>query len=158
MTYSLESWYPHQVTLQNKVEQIKKFAAKLVTNNFIASYNTLLEKLNWKPLSQLAMEKRLQLAHHYVHGTRTFPNDVFALRTLRTSSRIGHQWQLQMPLSQTTATAESPINTTRKHWNALPGDLAAMKNFPEFKRNTSCRATYEALAERTNLRRVELFI
>jgi hypothetical protein len=62
VTYSLESWYPHQVTLQNNVERIKKFAAKLVTNNFTASYNTLLEKLNWKPLSQLVMEKRLQLA------------------------------------------------------------------------------------------------
>jgi hypothetical protein len=63
-----------------------------------------------------------------------------------------------MPLAQTTATAESPINTTRKLWNALHGDLAAMKNFSEFKQNTSCRATYEELAERANQRRVELFI
>jgi hypothetical protein len=60
-----------------KVEQIKKFATKLVIKNFIASYNALLEKLNWKPLSQLAIEKRLQLAHHYVHGARNLPNDVF---------------------------------------------------------------------------------
>uniref|UniRef100_A0A914CFX3 Uncharacterized protein n=1 Tax=Acrobeloides nanus TaxID=290746 RepID=A0A914CFX3_9BILA len=72
----------------------------------------------------------------------------------KNTSRIGHQQRLQMPLAQTTATAESPINTTRKFWNVLPGDLAAMKNFPEFKRNTSCRATYEALSERTNQRRV----
>jgi hypothetical protein len=38
VTYSLESWYPYQVTLQNKIERIKKFAVKLVTNNFINAY------------------------------------------------------------------------------------------------------------------------
>uniref|UniRef100_A0A914CKR0 Uncharacterized protein n=1 Tax=Acrobeloides nanus TaxID=290746 RepID=A0A914CKR0_9BILA len=68
------------------------------------------------------MEKRLQLAHHYVHGERTLPDDVFALRTLQT--RIGHQWQLQMPLAQNIATVESPINTTRKKlWNTLVTSL-----------------------------------
>uniref|UniRef100_A0A914C3G3 Uncharacterized protein n=1 Tax=Acrobeloides nanus TaxID=290746 RepID=A0A914C3G3_9BILA len=135
ISYSLESWYPSQITLQNKIERVKKFAAKLVTNNFTTAYKTLLEKLNWKPLSQLAMEKRLQLAHHHVHGARSIPDGAFALRTFRTSSRLGHQWQLQVPLAQNTSIAESPVNTIRKLWNELPGDLAAIKNFPEFKRN-----------------------
>jgi hypothetical protein len=33
LTYTLEVWYPYQVHLQTSVERVKKFAAKLVTNN-----------------------------------------------------------------------------------------------------------------------------
>jgi hypothetical protein len=33
MCYSIESWYPSQVLLQNSTERVKKYAAKITLNN-----------------------------------------------------------------------------------------------------------------------------
>jgi hypothetical protein len=72
LTYAIEAWYPSQVVLKNSIARVKKFAARLATNHFRLSthYTSLLDDLNWIPLSQLAMEKPAVLAHHYANGRR----------------------------------------------------------------------------------------
>jgi hypothetical protein len=45
MMYAIEAWYPSQKTLQNSVERVQKFAAKLCFNNFNFPYPMVLEKL-----------------------------------------------------------------------------------------------------------------
>uniref|UniRef100_A0A914BUB2 Uncharacterized protein n=1 Tax=Acrobeloides nanus TaxID=290746 RepID=A0A914BUB2_9BILA len=35
LTYAIEAWYPFQVVLQNAIERVQKFAARLCTNDFI---------------------------------------------------------------------------------------------------------------------------
>jgi hypothetical protein len=42
MIYTIESWYPSQLE-QNTIERVKKFAVKLITNDFKSPYSTLLE-------------------------------------------------------------------------------------------------------------------
>uniref|UniRef100_A0A914EDZ0 Uncharacterized protein n=1 Tax=Acrobeloides nanus TaxID=290746 RepID=A0A914EDZ0_9BILA len=59
---------PSQVVLQNSIERVKKFAAKLTTNDFNSPYPTLLEKLNWKPINQMTMKKRVIIVHNYFHS------------------------------------------------------------------------------------------
>jgi hypothetical protein len=68
MMYAVEAWYPSQFVLQNSIERVKKFAAKLVANDFKSPYPVLLEKLNWKSVSQMVMEKRAVAVHNYVQG------------------------------------------------------------------------------------------
>ena len=57
LTYAIESWYPSEHGLQDKLERVKKFAAKLSTNDFTSPYTTLLRKLGWKPVCQIAMKR-----------------------------------------------------------------------------------------------------
>ena len=57
LTYAIEAWYSSRVVLQNTIERVQKFAAKLYINYFIFSYLALLEKLQWKPVNQVEMEK-----------------------------------------------------------------------------------------------------
>jgi hypothetical protein len=45
LMYAIEAWYPFQVVLQNTIEKVQKFAAKLCTNGFTFLYLALLEKL-----------------------------------------------------------------------------------------------------------------
>src|SRR3569623_415797 len=78
----MEAWYPFQVALQNSTERVKKFAARLATNDFCFSthHTSHLDNLNWVPLSQFAMEKRAVLAHHYANGRQQIPVNAFVLK------------------------------------------------------------------------------
>uniref|UniRef100_A0A914DPR4 Uncharacterized protein n=1 Tax=Acrobeloides nanus TaxID=290746 RepID=A0A914DPR4_9BILA len=63
------------------------------------TYTSLLDNLNWIPLSQLVMEKRAVLAHRDVNGRRQIP-DVFMLKSsldLRQRARTGHGLELVNP-------------------------------------------------------------
>jgi hypothetical protein len=64
------------------------------------TYTSLLDNLNWIPLSQLAMEKRAVLAHHDANGRRQIPDNVFVLKSsldLRKRARTGHGLELVKP-------------------------------------------------------------
>ena len=119
MLYAIEAWYPSQYVLQNSIERIKKFAAKLCANDFTASYPQLLEKLNWKPVSQLVMEKRALAMHHFTRGHRNLPDNAIALcrqEDRRRTGRTGHEWELVIPVTSLEAVRSSSLNTARQTW------------------------------------------
>ena len=81
---------------------VKKLAARLATNDFRFSthYTSLLDNLDWIPLSQLAMEKCAVLAYHYANGRRQISDNAFMLKSsldLRQSTRTGHGLELILP-------------------------------------------------------------
>jgi len=153
--YAIESWYPSQVVLQNKIERVKKYAAKLVANNFTKPYADLLEKLNWKSLSQTVMEKRAILTHAYVNERKRMPDAAFKLSDARRSARLGHEKGIAIPHAGLTTTAGSSINTMRRLWKALPEEVACKINPTGFRRAVRSPGIYKELQRKKELRRIE---
>ena len=76
ITYAIEAWYPSQVILQNSIERVNKFAAKLHYKRLqFAIPNALVKAELEKPISQTTLEKRAIIVHNYVHGSRTLPDN-----------------------------------------------------------------------------------
>uniref|UniRef100_A0A914D1Z8 Reverse transcriptase domain-containing protein n=1 Tax=Acrobeloides nanus TaxID=290746 RepID=A0A914D1Z8_9BILA len=139
LTYAMEAWYPSQAVLQNSIERVKKFAARLATNDLRYSirYISLLDNLNWISLSQLAMEKRAVLAHHYANGRRQIPDNAFVLKSsldLRQSARASHGLELVLPATSLEAVCSSSVNSVRRIWNELPAEVATTHDLRQFKR------------------------
>uniref|UniRef100_A0A914DDF5 Uncharacterized protein n=1 Tax=Acrobeloides nanus TaxID=290746 RepID=A0A914DDF5_9BILA len=86
MTSAIEAWYPSQVVLQNSIERVKKFVAKLITNDFKFPYPTLLEKVDWKPDSHGKRSDCLQLC--------TLPIVLRSTKSSRHIRRIGYGMEL----------------------------------------------------------------
>ncbi|MCP3662720.1 MAG: reverse transcriptase family protein, partial [Gammaproteobacteria bacterium] len=61
------------------LEKVHRFAARLVTNNFISSYTDILEFLHWKPISRLCAERQLLLMFKYLEGLRYLPDGVMCM-------------------------------------------------------------------------------
>jgi hypothetical protein len=83
-----------------------------------------LDNLNWIPLSQLAMEKRAVLAHHYANGRRQIPDNAFVLKSsldLRQSARTGYGLELVLPATSLEAVRSSSV---KRIWNELPAEVA----------------------------------
>jgi hypothetical protein len=94
LTYAVESWYPAATYFQKSIERIKKYAAKLSTNDFSSTYTALLEQLEWKPISQVAMERRVTYVCNHVKGRLPLPDNAKPTANRR-SLRLGHGMELQ---------------------------------------------------------------
>jgi hypothetical protein len=73
LLYGIEAWYPSYAYLQNYIERVKQYAARLTSKDFRAEYPSLLERLDWKPINQMVMERRATLLYHYVIGKEKIP-------------------------------------------------------------------------------------
>jgi hypothetical protein len=94
---------------------------KLTTYDFNSPYPMLLEKLNWKPISQMTMDKRAIIVHNYIHGRRTLPDNAIVLQNagkLRHSHRTGHELELTIPVTRLESVLSSFLNTAKRIRNA----------------------------------------
>jgi hypothetical protein len=142
--YAVEIWYPPHVTQQRKLESVVKFAARLVTNDFQHSttYESLLEKLNWRPLYRLIAERRILNIKKYMDGHRYLPESVFQKSEIMSTQRVSqrkknrencHEFQLQICSKQKNE-RENKLSAacSRILWNALDRSVV-VKPLREFK-------------------------
>ena len=143
LLYAIEAWYPPNEKDQKKLERVLKFAARLVTNIFISTttYEELLEKLNWHPMSLLVAIRRLILIKKYMDAPRHIPDCVFPLRETnvnRYSQRIaaaGNSNSLMVHIFRDQKNAKEDKLAgaqLRQLWNALGDDLVRSR-LQEFK-------------------------
>ncbi len=84
------------------LEKVHRFAARLCSNNYAGSYEQILQKLHWKPVSRLCFERQALLFHKYVNGSRFLPENVIIPQNrgprLRYSLResVSHELQMQL--------------------------------------------------------------
>jgi hypothetical protein len=157
LLYGIEAWYPSYAYLQNYIERVKKYAARLTSNDFRTEYPSLLERLDWKPISQVVMERRATLLYHYVTGRKKMPENMITLQkdNLRCSGRLCHGLELTMPHTQLEAVKSSSMNVARRLWNALPADVVKSENPAQFKKAVSSQEIYLRVANKGAVRRVE---
>ena len=137
LLYGMDSCYPSQVGLQNSLERTHRLAARLAANDFRSDYSTVLDKLHWKRLQELALERSLTLCWSYVHGQRHLPNGFLCLRreenSLRRSQRTGHGAQIILTTSKKSHVCDMPINRSLRLWNRLSEEQANAESKRAFK-------------------------
>jgi hypothetical protein len=110
--------------------------AKLCTNDFMSSYLALLEKLQSKPVNQVAMEKRALAMHKVILGHRKLPDQAVMLckdHNRRCTKRTGHELELIIPASTLEVVTSSSLNTAQMIWNNLPADVVMIADSILFK-------------------------
>jgi hypothetical protein len=157
LLYGIEAWYPSYAYLQNYIERVKKYATRLTFNDFRAEYPSLLEKLDWKPISQMIMKRRATLLYHYVTERNKMPENVITLQNtdnLRRSGRLCHGLEL-MPHTRFEAVKSNSMNVARRLLNALLADVVKSENLARFKKVVSSQEIYLIVANKGAVRRVE---
>ena len=104
LEYAAPVWDPHQQGLINSLESVQKFALKLCTKNWNASYDETLSNCNLPTLAHRRRLLKLSFLFQIVHGNFVFPDAPierrsplpFNLRTFSTTS-------LYRPAARTTA-------------------------------------------------------
>uniref|UniRef100_A0A914E6D1 Uncharacterized protein n=1 Tax=Acrobeloides nanus TaxID=290746 RepID=A0A914E6D1_9BILA len=78
-------------------------------------YEALLNKLDWKPFSQIAMEHRAILIFKHMKGRNRFPANAIAYTTptLRRSTRADHGLELTMPVSSLKSIHSNSLNVAK---------------------------------------------
>jgi hypothetical protein len=153
--YAIEVWYPPNECHQRQLEKVIKFAARLVLNDFKreSTYEELLGRLNWKPMSRIVAERRLICVAKYLDGTRFVPTDILVLQppsTNRCSQRIGtkrktHRLQLVVNRSQKNSLEEKlAIEKMKVLWNALPEEVVFLP-FSTFRERVYNENVHEVL-------------
>jgi hypothetical protein len=150
MLYGIETWFPPDLGKQKQVAKVQKYAARLVTNNFLhsTSYEDLLQQVGWQKIHYLVATRRLLTVKKYISGERHISKEVFKLKcpsTDRTSARIreataSHDIQLEIRKVKNVKEGKMAAAQTRKLWNALD------------KEAVTCSARkLEELLQQTNL-------
>ncbi len=149
--YALPVSCPSQKQHWVAMEKVHRFAARLCTNDFSSSYEVLLQKLHWKPVSRLCFERQLLLMHRYYNHSRYLPENVLQIRPMgayHLRRHVRHEHQLvindeiflnhgrHVPVRE----KNFPLHFATEIWNFIPAETIEM-DFPMFKRkiqNAEC--------------------
>ena len=138
LEYAAPVWDPHQQGLINALESVQKFALKLCTKNWNASYDETLSNCNLPTSAHRRRLLKLSFLFQVVHGNFVFPDAPierrsplpFNLRTFSTTS-------LYRPAARTTAYQFSFFPHTISLWNTLPSSVHVCNSLNSFKRKIS---------------------
>jgi hypothetical protein len=137
--YAIESWYPPNKMQQERLEQVQRFAARQILNEFSdrLSSETLLEKLKWHPIHRKVMEQRLILIRKYLEGKRFIPETVFSLElnindnrhSQRLLEKRGTHELMLMEFKDIRNTKEDRLAAAhmRRLWNGLKVETVKLK-------------------------------
>ncbi len=76
------------------LEKTNRLACRLIANDYRSSYQQLLDKLHWKPIARLEVERQLLMMFKYSKAERHFPAEALHQRPIR-PSRINQTNELQ---------------------------------------------------------------
>ena len=77
LEYACQLWDPYTQNDINKLESVKKFALKLISHCWDASYEELTRLVNAPMLSKRRVHLKLAQVYKIVHGLCDFPDSIF---------------------------------------------------------------------------------
>uniref|UniRef100_A0A914BXJ0 Reverse transcriptase n=1 Tax=Acrobeloides nanus TaxID=290746 RepID=A0A914BXJ0_9BILA len=153
MLYCVEAWYPNQHSLQDRLERVQRMAARQIHRDYRQPYASLLEATGWKPLSRVAVERRIKLAYQYHHGLRLLPEGTIVRQSaipIRRSIRTTASHEFYMPYAM-----DNPISELRRNWNAVPPEVASLPSVNALKSSLEDGMVYTHLVNRGIVRRTD---
>ena len=123
--YASTIWDPFTQENQNKIEMVKRRAARFVCNNYgrEASVTTMLDELGWRSLKQRRADQRLIMLYKIVNNLVEVDLSK-ELIPLTRHFRNSHAKSFRIPYEKKTYLQYSFLPRTIKQWNSLPATLA----------------------------------
>ena len=132
LEYACQLWDPYTQNDINKLESVQKFALKLVSHRWDASYEELTRLMNVPMLSERRLHLKLVQVYKILHGLCDFPDDILQIQ-LAHSSRLARAQTLHCPFARTNYYYNSFVPSSIRAWNSLEEDLVLNPSLQSFK-------------------------
>ena len=134
LEYAAQVWDLHIQSDIAKLEGVQKFAMKLVTHQWDANYDELLELADIPRLSERRLHLKLAQVYKIIHKLCYFPEDIF-VRQAAHSERLVRSDTILHPFARTNYFYHSFVPSSIAAWNALDETQVCTNNLYSFQRN-----------------------
>ena len=132
LEYASQLWDPYTQNDMDKLEAVQKFALKLVSHRWDASYEELLRLVNVPKLSERRLHLKLAQVYKIIHGLCYFPEDIFEMHTSH-SDRLTRADTLYCPFARTNYFFHSFVPNSIRAWNSIDESQACAVSLHSFK-------------------------
>jgi ribonuclease P/MRP protein subunit RPP40 len=138
LEYSSPVWDPYLKSDITKLEAVQRRAARFVMNDFRreSSVSSMLQTLNWRPLSSRRRDARLVLLFKIIHRLVAVPCEGH-IQQNQSRTRSNNSYRLKVYSPQTEIFRNSFFPRTIPQWNKLTDKVIATEDPDTFKINLS---------------------
>ena len=133
LEYASPVWNPHMQKDIKSLQNVEKFALRMITKQWDLGYEELLEMVSLPSLEIRRLQASLCTLYKIVYSLCFFPPDIIIPRP-NYSQRLDRQLLLYQPFAHTNAFLYSFVPYSANVWNSLPQDLVTAP-FRSFKNN-----------------------
>ena len=133
LEYASVIWDPHLAKDIKMLEDVQKFALRVCSKNWNATYESLLESYNLPSLSDRRKFLKLCLLFNILTDRAIYPNKPFEKITTHYPSRHVNSLQLSVPFARTNNFKNSFFPSVTAIWNALNFDTSSINSLASFK-------------------------
>ena len=119
LEYCSAVWDPHHVKRRQQLENVQKFAGRVITNNWTSGYELLCSSLGLMKLADRRRTQKLKLCYKIVNNLSCIPSFTLFPHPYP-SPWAPNSKQLSLPLARTEAHEQSFFVNVVFLWNALP--------------------------------------
>lgn len=134
LEYGSQVWDPHLSKDKSALENVQKFACRIASAQWDASYDDLLEFFELQSLQERRLHAKLSLLFKIIHKLCFYPEGTFNVREHSYSNRVSHQFQLSVPFAHTNSFLYSFVPHTSSIWNSLSHESVSAPSVNAFKR------------------------
>ena len=132
LDYCSSVWDPHQQSCINQLEQVQKFAGKVIMQDWASDHHTTYASLNLHPLRLRRRAQKLKMTYKIINNHSCIPKSIFQLHP-HPSPRSANSCQLYAPFASTNAYKYSFFIDVVSYWNSLPQDIVSSPSPNSFK-------------------------
>ena len=130
LDYACQIWDPHLAKDKKKLEDVQKFACRLASHQWDASYQDLLQLYELPTLEECRLHLKLGLMFKIIHNLCYYP-DTPSFRD-NFHSRAAHAFQFRLPFAHTNSYYFSYFPHTMSVWNSLDNECVASSTYTSF--------------------------
>jgi len=119
LEYCSAVWDPHHAKRRQQLENVQKFAGRVITNNWTSGYEPLCSSLGLMKLTDRRKTQKLKLCYKIVNNLFCIPSFTLSPHP-HPSPRAPNSKQLSLPLARTEAHKQSFFVNVVSLWTALP--------------------------------------
>ena len=116
LDYASQIWDPHLAKDKKKLEDVQRFACRLASHQWDASYQDLLQLYELPTLEECRLHLKLGLMFKIIHNLCYYPDTPSFCDNFH--SRAAHAFQLRLPFAHTNSYYFSYFPHTMSVWNS----------------------------------------
>ena len=137
LEYGSQVWDPHLSKDKAALENVQKFACRIASARWDASYEDLLEFFELQTLQERRLHAKLSLLFKIIHKLCFYPEGTFCVHEHSYNNRVSHHFQLSVPFAHTSSFLYSFVPHTSAIWNSLSHESVSAPSVSAFK-HTLC--------------------
>ena len=144
LEYASPVWNPHMHKDIKLLENVEKFAIRMITKRWDSGYQELLDMVALPSLETRRLQSSLCMLYKIVHNLCYFPSHIITPRP-NVSQRTDKRLLLHQPFARTNTFMYSFVPHSVKVWNSLPEQIVTAPMHP--LKNSGLHSIYRSLVK-----------